>query len=738
VAHAALDSAWATFTTNVDPILAAAVDSAINKPTFDGWWSSVYSAITDLAGVVSRQAQSTGNTAQTGVNTINDPDTLTTGEKPQIILDYNAITGENADLVAKANAYSVNHSTYDTAYSALLSYLGTLTSPTAWNSLSGTTALGTGNRVALWNPKWTDVKNAAADLRNAIAVGTAQSAITTAAQDATNKANAAQLASQPHQVAWAYASKPALPNALYPAGYYAITTDSRTVQVNEAGTAWTDVLVAATGLFGKLFADQLTVTNFDNLIPNGNSEMDLTGMPPGSIEGAGVATGYAYSGTRTRRITTAGTGMNWLYVSPMIPVSQDDAIYFEAMTGCDSPAVRTIAIDIFDASGSWVNGFYAVNRASDGDLSGSASTVYKKQIVQGVIPSGACFIRALVGAQNTSGDARNAQFDSLYMRRMADASLLVDGVLQALVARVPLLYSLDMRSGSDASGYQAGTAIAAPIGFRISANQFSTTYIGGTTDLTCQMELGGSANFGGYRVSTVADRAMNRFTEFTSGSGNWVCPIGVYLVEVTLVGAGAGGGKSNTSVGGGGGGAGACINYLLRTTPGASYAYSVGSGGAGAVSDSTAGAVGTGTSFNGVTASGGGTNGASGGGGGGSVSGPGGAAGIGGGAIASGYVGSSASGGGTSAQVFSILGGGGGSGGKSTFYATGGASGAVPGLAGTGSVASGNGGSSGWSQGSAGVDNGTPSQPGYGGGGGGTKTGAAGGRGGDGYILLMY
>jgi hypothetical protein len=441
----------------------------------------------------------TDELALAGVNTINDPDTLTIGEKPQIILDYNAITGENADLVAKANAYGVDHSTYDTAYSALLSYLSTLTSPTAWNSLSGTTSLGAGNRVALWNPKWTAVKNAAADLRNAVAVGTAQNAISTAATDATNKANAAQLASQPHQVAWAYASKPALPNALYPAGYYAITTDARTVQVNAAGTAWTDVLVAATGLFGKLFADQLTVTNFDNLIPNGNSEMDLTGLAAGAYEGNGVVTAAsigwsARSGTKVRAFSSGGVGLCFADVA----CSAGDSFYFESYIWNTTVSNATVLpyILFFDASGNQT-AFCAPRVLAGGG--------WVKCPVSATAPAGTTHVMFHINSAAGNGDFI---IDDLYARRMADASLIVDGTLQALVARVPLLYSLDMRSGSDASGYTAGTATTPPIGFRFSANGFTSTAIGGATFLA-QVELGYGVNLGGFQIGPLTARAMS-------------------------------------------------------------------------------------------------------------------------------------------------------------------------------------------------------------------------------------
>jgi hypothetical protein len=449
---------------------------------------------------------SEGIPAQTGVNTINDPDTLTTGEKPQIILDYNAVTGENADLVNKAGTYGVSHGTYDTAYSALLSYLSTLTSPTAWNSLSGTTALGTGNRVALWNPKWTAVKNAAADLRNAIAVGTAQNAISTAATDATNKANAAQLASQPHQVAWAYASKPALPDPAYPAGYYAITTDARTVQVSAAGTAWTDVLVATTGLFGQLFANQLTVANFDNLIPNPNSDQapPAGGWPPGSFESAGllVNPSYAHTGNSCRVVSdyTGNTVTKGIQVTPVIPCAVGDQFLgqFWAFSGSATGAAGLYI--------SWRNASYS--EVASTFLTTPLTGVYAKSSFIAQAPSGLGVIGFSVSIAGYSIRNQDVFFDDLYFRRMADANLIVDGTLQALVARVPLLYSLDMRSGSDASGYQAGTANSAPIGYRISAGGFTSTAIGGTT-FTAQVELGYGVNFGGYQVGPLTARAMS-------------------------------------------------------------------------------------------------------------------------------------------------------------------------------------------------------------------------------------
>ena len=80
---------------------------------------------------------------------------------------------------------------------------------------------------------------------------------------------------------------------------------------------------------------------------------------------------------------------------------------------------------------------------------------------------------------------------------------------------------------------------------------------------------------------------------FTSGSGTWTVPSGVYLVGVTLIGAGGGGGgsaKAGTSGNvqeGGGGGGGACTQFTIDVVPGDSFSYTVGTGGAGGAGTTT-------------------------------------------------------------------------------------------------------------------------------------------------------
>ena len=65
---------------------------------------------------------------------------------------------------------------------------------------------------------------------------------------------------------------------------------------------------------------------------------------------------------------------------------------------------------------------------------------------------------------------------------------------------------------------------------------------------------------------------------YTSSSGTWTCPAGVTDVEVLVVSAGGGG----AGIGGGGGGGGVVHDASRTVVPTTGYAYSVGTGGAGA------------------------------------------------------------------------------------------------------------------------------------------------------------
>jgi hypothetical protein len=117
---------------------------------------------------------------------------LTPGEKPTIITDYGVITAEQAGIDAQATAYAITtqKTAYDNAVTALTTHLGTLTTPVAWNDLSGNTDIvGT-----TFRSKFTDVYTTRQALLNAISAAAKVLAddAATAASTAQGAADAAQ------------------------------------------------------------------------------------------------------------------------------------------------------------------------------------------------------------------------------------------------------------------------------------------------------------------------------------------------------------------------------------------------------------------------------------------------------------------------------------------------------------------------------------------------------------------
>lgn len=99
-------------------------------------------AATAAAGAAST-AQTAANTANAALADIASDAFLTPDEKPRVIQDRDVIVAEQASIDAQATNYAVTteKTTYDTAVSALTTYLATLTTPVAWDNLSGKTAI---------------------------------------------------------------------------------------------------------------------------------------------------------------------------------------------------------------------------------------------------------------------------------------------------------------------------------------------------------------------------------------------------------------------------------------------------------------------------------------------------------------------------------------------------------------------------------------------------------------------
>ena len=74
---------------------------------------------------------------------IQNDNILTPDEKPMVIQDYQEILNEQAGITAQAVVYGITteKDAYTAAISALTAYLGSLTTPTMWNDVSGYTNL---------------------------------------------------------------------------------------------------------------------------------------------------------------------------------------------------------------------------------------------------------------------------------------------------------------------------------------------------------------------------------------------------------------------------------------------------------------------------------------------------------------------------------------------------------------------------------------------------------------------
>jgi len=104
----------------------------------------------DAANAAAAAAASAASTAQGSANTANaaladiaSDAFLTPDEKPRVIQDRDVIVAEQAGIDAQATNYAVTteKTTYDTAVTALTTYLATLTTPVAWDNLTGKTTI---------------------------------------------------------------------------------------------------------------------------------------------------------------------------------------------------------------------------------------------------------------------------------------------------------------------------------------------------------------------------------------------------------------------------------------------------------------------------------------------------------------------------------------------------------------------------------------------------------------------
>lgn len=272
------------------------------------------------------------------------------------------------------------------------------------------------------------------------------------------------------------------------------------------------------------YADSLSRSS-NNLVKNGNSEF----ANPTGYEANGISSGLAHTGTKSRYF--AGVGY-WagIQVTPNIPCNPGDHLYASCWTVVNSGGTTAIMARYLDASGTTID---AANLCTSTGTGGW-------QFMQGsvVVPAGTSFFS--IELRSNAPNGYSCYFDEIFACRKISA-----GMLEADLGIFGVI-----RSGGDSSGtglYVPGSTGNAPVGFKVSAFPFTCTYIDGTSDATCQMELGGSANFGGYRVATVNTRAMTAFNRINNGNFYkrvnpwiWVNGVGVLGISAQSQSAGTG------------------------------------------------------------------------------------------------------------------------------------------------------------------------------------------------------
>jgi hypothetical protein len=187
---------------------------------------------------------------------------------------------------------------------------------------------------------------------------------------------------------------------------------------------------------GAITTSSLTVANFDNLIPNPNSSMSTpqgAAWAAGSYEATALQSwGSVYALTPVqgfRGIVGNGAGQ-YVSIAGGIPCNPGDQFYFECY-GATNDNVGSKCVQVsYRSLGDGYLADYQTNTITYNGSGLSDGNPPKLSIVLPPAPSGAASIRVwLVNNGGTSGSM--TFWNRFYLRRMADANLIVDGTVTA-------------------------------------------------------------------------------------------------------------------------------------------------------------------------------------------------------------------------------------------------------------------------------------------------------------------
>lgn len=426
----------------------------ITGATFRATWKAYYDERTNLLNTIAAKAKALADAAQTTGNQINSVDYLANVDKITLRQQWDSEAYTQAQLNAQATSAGVSSTAYGNAIAALSTALVSAGAPSNWATTwpDGTTSGPWTGIATTTRNAWATIAQERAKLIGAIAAADATtkannaqtSAVSTAANDALSKMNAAILQAQLHQVGWASSALPALPSGSYPAGYLAQTTDNRKFQVNAGGTAWGEITQAAVGIYGKIIAENLILANLDNLIPNPLSNIQPT---PAGVSGNAVwyeGTTFMHSGSLYGRELNATTGTQ-ADISTTIQCAAGDKFYWESWA---VSSVRTgyMTVRWLDQNGARFAQSYVAIPANTGS--------WTKFTITATAPAGAV---GLVFQIESSGGTGWVVFDQFYARRMGGAEMIVDGTIMAKIQAGDVIATSNFAAHTGGTNYTYST-----------------------------------------------------------------------------------------------------------------------------------------------------------------------------------------------------------------------------------------------------------------------------------------
>jgi hypothetical protein len=401
---------------------------------------------------------------------------LTNADKITLMAQYAAALATKTQLDTTAAGLGISSSYYDNAVANISSALIAAGAPANWattwpdGTTSGPWTNIQGNLANLWaqiasqqTAMQTAISAIQATAAQAAAVATAASAATTQISAAVNVLTAAPLV---------VSSLPTLPNATYPAGRQVLDSANSQIYTNVAGV-WTPLAIPAASISGQITATQITPNSITtaqiaagaitagslaaNTITAGQiaaGAIGATQIAAGSITAAALTLTAASlipdpdfaSGTAG----WAGFVQRQLSSAAAVP-SGCPAIYAAQFNGRDNHNLNTIPVNAGETyfvsvqgnrnGGSGGSGvgvvLYAYNSAGVASGASPATSIaagWNSISAAITIPTGTVAIS--VGpwvdySAFVNGSSGAPWFTNMVLRRMTDASLIVDGTITA-------------------------------------------------------------------------------------------------------------------------------------------------------------------------------------------------------------------------------------------------------------------------------------------------------------------